>query len=161
MSDNDAQQLAERCAQAMYDRDPASQSAGMRIDAVAPGYAKLSMTVLPQMLNGHGTMHGGVIFSLADSAFAFACNSRDVASVAQHCSITFVTPGREGERLTAECSETNLAGRFGVYDCTVRGRTTALSRSSVAIRPPCAGRSFRGTPFKSWKTYARPSMSAG
>ena len=138
MSDVDPQQLAERCAQEMYARDAASQAAGMRLEAVGPGYAKLSMTVAPQMLNGHRSAHGGAIFSLADSAFAFACNSRDVASVAQHCSITYVTPGREGERLTAECREVNLSGRFGVYDCTVTGegeRVVAIFRGhSAAIR---------------------------
>ena len=110
----------------------------MTIDAVAPGYAKLSMTLLPEMINGHQTAHGGAIFTLADSAFAFACNSRNVASVAQHCSITYVTAGREGERLTVECRETNLTGRFGVYDATVSagdGRVVALFRGySAAVR---------------------------
>lgn len=132
------QALAERCARAMYERDTASKFAGMRIDAVAPGYAKLSMDVLPQMLNGHGTVHGGAIFSLADSAFAFACNARDVPSVAQHCAITFVSAGRAGERLTAECTEVDLSGRFGIYDCTVTGeggRTVAIFRGhSAAVR---------------------------
>ncbi|HTC30640.1 MAG TPA: hydroxyphenylacetyl-CoA thioesterase PaaI [Candidatus Acidoferrum sp.] len=133
-----AQSLAEQCAQAMYSRDRASQSAGMTIDAVAPGYAKLSMTLVDAMINGHHTAHGGAIFALADSAFAFACNSRNVASVAQHCSITFVTPGREGERLLAECRETNLTGRFGIYDVTVTGgdgRVVAIFRGhSAAVR---------------------------
>ena len=122
----------------MYARDAASQIAGMRIDAIGPGYAKLSMTVVPQMLNGHASAHGGAIFSLADSAFAFACNSRDVPSVAQHCSITFVSPGRSGERLTAQCEEVNLSGRFGIYDCTVTGedgRVVAVFRGhSAAVR---------------------------
>ncbi|MGC2243030.1 MAG: hydroxyphenylacetyl-CoA thioesterase PaaI [Candidatus Aquilonibacter sp.] len=135
---DDAQALAERCAQAMFARDRASQAAGMTIDAVAPGYAKLSMTLLSEMINGHQTAHGGAIFTLADSAFAFACNSRNVASVAQHCSITYVTAGREGERLTVECRETNLTGRFGVYDATVSagdGRVVALFRGySAAVR---------------------------
>jgi acyl-CoA thioesterase len=135
---DEAQALAQRCAEAMYARDPASQIAGMRIDAVGPGYAKLSMAVVPQMLNGHASVHGGAIFALADSAFAFACNSRDVASVAQHCSITFVTPGRDGERLSAECREVNLSGRFGIYDCTVtgeNGRVVAIFRGhSAAVR---------------------------
>jgi acyl-CoA thioesterase len=134
----DPQNLAQRCADAMYARDRASQILGMRIDAVGPGYAKLSMSVLAEMINGHASAHGGAIFSLADSAFAFACNSRDVATVAQHCSITFVSPGREGERLTAECREVNLSGRFGVYDCTVTGqdgRVVAIFRGhSAAIR---------------------------
>lgn len=138
MSETDPQRLAERCAQEMFARDAASQAVGMQIDAVGPGYAKLSMIVAPQMLNGHRSAHGGAIFSLADSAFAFACNSRDVASVAQHCSITFVSPGREGERLTAECREVNLSGRFGVYDCVVTGgdgRVVAIFRGhSAAIR---------------------------
>ncbi len=133
-----AQALAEQCAHAMYARDRASQNAGMTIEAVAPGYAKLSMTLVADMINGHQTAHGGVIFSLADSAFAFACNSRNVASVAQHCSITYVTPGREGERLVAECRETNLTGRFGMYDVTVTGgdgRVVAIFRGhSAAVR---------------------------
>jgi acyl-CoA thioesterase len=130
--------LAQRCAQAMYDRDLASQTAGMTIEEVRPGYARLSMTLVPQMINGHQTAHGGAIFALADSAFAFACNSRNVASVAQHCSITYITPGREGERLMAECAETNLTGRFGIYDATVTagdGRVVAIFRGhSAAVR---------------------------
>jgi acyl-CoA thioesterase len=138
MSEHDAQALAERCAQAMYERDRASQTAGMTIEAIAPGQATLAMTLLPQMLNGHMSAHGGAIFALADSAFAFACNSRNVASVAQHCSITYVSPGRAGERLVAECRETNLAGRFGIYDVTVAGddsRVVALFRGhSAAVR---------------------------
>ena len=135
---DEAQTLAERCAQAMYARDRASQSAGMIIDAVAPGYAKVSMTLAPEMINGHHTAHGGAIFTLADSAFAFACNSRNVASVAQHCSITYVSAGREGERLVVECRETNLTGRFGIYDATVTGgdgRVVAIFRGySAAVR---------------------------
>ena len=135
---DEAQTLAERCAQAMYARDRASQSAGMIIDAVAPGYAKVSMTLAPEMINGHHTAHGGAIFTLADSAFAFACNSRNVASVAQHCSITYVSAGCEGERLVVECRETNLTGRFGIYDATVTGgdgRVVAIFRGySAAVR---------------------------
>jgi acyl-CoA thioesterase len=135
---DEAQTLAERCTQAMFARDRASQAAGMTIDGVAPGYAKLSMALLPEMINGHQTAHGGAIFALADSAFAFACNSRNVASVAQHCSISYVSAGREGERLTAECRETNLTGRFGIYDATVTGgdgRVVAIFRGySAAVR---------------------------
>jgi acyl-CoA thioesterase len=136
----EAQLLAERCAASMFSRDAASQALGMRIDAVAPGYAKLSMLLRDDMLNGHASAHGGMIFSLADSAFAFACNARDVATVAQHCSITFVRPGRAGERLTAECREVNLTGRFGIYDCTVTGEdasVVAVFRGhSAAVRGP-------------------------
>jgi len=133
-----AQELAERCAEAMYARDRASQNAGMTIDAVAPGYSRVSMTLAPEMVNGHHIAHGGAIFMLADSAFAFACNSRDIPSVAQPCSISYVSPGREGERLTAECRETNLSGRFGIYDATVTagdGRVVAVFRGySAAVR---------------------------
>jgi acyl-CoA thioesterase len=138
MTTTDAQTLAEQCAQAMYARDRASQTAGMRIEAVAPGYARMSMTLLPQMMNGHDIAHGGAIFALADSSFAFACNSRNVASVAQQCSITYISPGRPGEKLVAECKESNLTGRYGIYDVTITGgdgRTVAIFRGhSVAVR---------------------------
>ncbi len=138
MTTTDAQTLAEQCAQAMYARDRASQTAGMTIEAVAPGYARVSMTLLPQMVNGHHIAHGGAIFALADSSFAFACNSRNVASVAQHCSITYISEGREGEKLVAECKEGNLAGRFGIYDVTITGgdeRVVAIFRGhSAAVR---------------------------
>lgn len=134
MAAEDAQ-LAQQCAGAMFDRDRASQAAGMRIEAVGPGFARLSMRLLPEMINGHETAHGGAIFTLADSAFAFACNSRNIRTVAQHCSITFMSPGREGEMLTAEARETSLAGRSGIYDVTVTaedGRLVALFRGHSA-----------------------------
>lgn len=138
MTTTEAQTLAEQCAAAMYARDRASKTAGMVIDAVAPGYARMSMTLLPQMMNGHDIAHGGAIFALADSSFAFACNSRNVASVAQQCSITYISSGREGERLVAECKETNLTGRFGIYDVTITGgdgRVVAIFRGhSAAVR---------------------------
>ncbi len=138
MTTTDAQTLAEQCADAMYSRDRASQTAGMQIEAVAPGYARVSMTLLPQMVNGHHIAHGGAIFALADSSFAFACNSRNVPSVAQHCSITYISPGQEGEKLVAECKELNLAGRFGIYDVTITGgdgRVVAIFRGhSAAVR---------------------------
>ncbi len=130
--------LALRCGEAMFARDRTSQRYGMRIEAIAPGRATVSMTVRDDMCNGHGTAHGGAIFTLADSAFAFACNSRDVASVAQHCTITFVSPAHESERLVADAVEVSLAGRFGIYDVIVRdtvGRTVALFRgNSAAVR---------------------------
>lgn len=138
MTTTDAQTLAEQCADAMYSRDRASQTAGMQIEAVAPGYARVSMTLLPQMVNGHHIAHGGAIFALADSSFAFACNSRNVPSVAQHCSITYISPGQEGEKLVAECKELNLAGRFGIYDVAITGgdgRVVAIFRGhSAAVR---------------------------
>jgi acyl-CoA thioesterase len=132
---NEESLLAQRCAQAMFDRDLASRTAGMQIEAAGPGYAKLSMLVAAEMINGHATAHGGAVFALADSAFAFACNSRNVVSVAQHCSITYVTPARAGERLVAEAGETNLSGRFGIYDVVVTagdGRVVAIFRGHSA-----------------------------
>ncbi len=100
----DAQALAERVAAAMYARDLASQAMGMQIASVAPGRARLTMTVRHDMLNGHATCHGGFIFTLADSAFAFACNSYNLTTVASGCTIEFVAPAREGDVLTATAS---------------------------------------------------------
>jgi acyl-CoA thioesterase len=112
---------AEASAAAMWARDEASQGQGMTIDSVAAGRAVLSMTVADSMVNGHGICHGGFIFALADSAFAFASNSRGKAAVAQHCAITFLRPGRRTERLTAEAIERVSHGRSGIYDVRVTG----------------------------------------
>ncbi len=125
------QALAELAGKAMYDRDPASQALGMKLDAIRPGYAQMSMRVRADMLNGHATCHGGFIFMLADSAFAFACNSHNHNTVGAGCTIDYLAPGREGERLIAEAIEQALAGKTGVYDVTVKneeGRTIALFR---------------------------------
>jgi acyl-CoA thioesterase len=136
MNDTDADDLARAVGRAMYEADAASQSLGMRVQAVGPGCATLTMRVRADMLNGHRTCHGGLIFSLADSAFAFACNSRNVSTVASGCTIDFLAPAVEGDVLTAEARERSLAGRTGVYDVTVSnqdGRAVALFR----------GRSYR------------------
>ena len=117
----DAQALAEACAAAMWQGDAASQGLGMCLDAVAPGSAVLSMAVAASMVNGHGICHGGFIFTLADSAFAFACNSRNRKTVAQGGSIVFLRPARLGEILRAEAEERALAGRGGLYDIRVTG----------------------------------------
>lgn len=114
-----AQALAERAGQAMFANDEASRGLGMTLDAVAPGYARLSMRVRRDMLNGHQTCHGGFIFALADSAFAFACNSRNQATVAAGCNIDYLRPGFEGDMLCAEARERALIGKRGVYDITV------------------------------------------
>ena len=119
MSGISGQERAERSAAAMWKDDYASQAMGMSIDAVGPGMATLSMTVRKDHLNGHGSCHGGAIFTLADSAFAFACNSHNTVTVAQHCSVAFLAPGREGDRLTANAREVTVAGRSGIYDVTV------------------------------------------
>lgn len=97
-----------------------SQAFGMTVESVGPGAATISMVVRKDHLNGHGSCHGGAIFTLADSAFAFACNSHNKLTVAQHCSVAFLAPGREGDRLTATAREVTLAGRSGIYDVTVR-----------------------------------------
>lgn len=125
------QERASRAAQTMWASDTASQNMGMRIEEIAPGRAVLSMEVQPHHLNGHRICHGGFIFTLADSAFAFACNSYNRLTVAQENQITFLAPGQPGERLTATAQEQALAGRSGVYDVTVTGgdgRKVALMR---------------------------------
>lgn len=114
-------EIAQKCATLMMAKDAASQGIGARIEDVGPGHATLSMTVLPHMLNGHGICHGGYIFTLADSAFAFACNSYNVMAVAQQNQITYLSPGQVGEQLTAVAREVSLVGRSGIYDVTVSG----------------------------------------
>lgn len=121
MSDaGDAAQLAQRSAEAMWALDTATRNLGMQLDRVEPGVAVLSMTVTETMVNGHGSCHGGYIFMLADSAFAFACNSFNQKNVAQNCQITFVAPGQLGMRLVAEARMRQRGERSGVYDVTVR-----------------------------------------
>ncbi len=135
MSELTAQQLAEACAEAMYSRDGASQMLGMQIEAVGPGTAVLSMTVRPDMVNGHHICHGGLIFTLADSTFAFACNSYNRVTVAAGCSIEYLAPARLGDRLTATGQERSLSGRSGVYDIHVTnqdGTLIALFRGKSA-----------------------------
>jgi len=125
------QQRAERAATVMWAEDAASQQLGMRIDRIAPGHAVLSMEVRAHHLNGHRICHGGFIFTLADSAFAFACNSYNQLAVAQENQIIFLAPGQLGERLTATAQEQARSGRTGVYDVTVTGadgRKVALMR---------------------------------
>jgi acyl-CoA thioesterase len=127
----EAQSLAERVAAEMFARDRASQAMGMRISKIGPGRAELTMKVRADMLNGHATCHGGFIFTLADSAFAFACNSANMTTVASGCSIDFIAPAREDDVLTAIGRERSLSGRTGVYDIEVtnqRGETIALFR---------------------------------
>lgn len=120
-----AQALAERVCEAMYARDRASQALGMRIVRVGPGHAELSMRVRSDMLNGHLTCHGGFIFSLADSAFAFACNSYNLTTVASGCTIEFVAPARQDDMLTAVAQERSVSGRTGVYDIEVTNQEGA------------------------------------
>jgi len=113
------QDLATAAARAMWDADNASPALGMALMAVTPGTATLTMTVRRDMTNGHGTCHGGFIFTLADSAFAFACNSYNQRAVAQMASVSFLAPALEGEVLTAHATELWRQGRGGVYDVRV------------------------------------------
>jgi acyl-CoA thioesterase len=131
-----AQRLAERSAQALFERDRASQALGMRLAAVGPGWARLVMTVRADMLNGHRVCHGGLVFALADSAFAFACNSYNESTVAAAGAIDFLAAAREGDELTAEARELWRSKRNGIYEIMVsnqHGERVALFR----------GRSYR------------------
>jgi len=109
----------------MYERDRASQSLGMALVAVGPGTATMTMTVRPDMCNGHMTCHGGLIFSLADSTFAFACNSYNHNAVALGCTIDFTNPARQGDVLTAVGRVRQQGARTGVYDITVTNQDGA------------------------------------
>ena len=113
------QELAEASAAAMWNDDSASQRLGMTLERIAPGEAVLSMTVTNQMTNGHGMCHGGYMFTLADSAFAFACNTYNHRVVAQHCAVTYLNPVMTGARLTAHAREVSRRGRSGIYDVRV------------------------------------------
>ena len=126
-----AQLLAESVAASMYARDTATKALGMRVVRIEPGFAELTMTVRLDMLNGHAICHGGFIFTLADSAFAYACNSYNLSTVASGCAIDFIAPAREGDVLTARARERQLAGRTGVYDVEIangRNEVVALFR---------------------------------
>ena len=133
--ERDAQRLAEAAAQALSARDRASDALGMKLIGVRPGYARMQMTVREDMVNLHGTAHGGLVFTLADSAFAYACNSHNKVAVASSCSIDFLRPAHLGETLTATAVEEALIGRSGVYDVRVengKGELVALFRGKSA-----------------------------
>ena len=125
------QELATAASDAMWQRDATAQALGMERLSVTPGQATLRMLVRPDMVNGHHICHGGMIFSLADTAFAYACNSYNKNTVASGCNIDFLAPAKEGDVLHAEAVERSQAGRTGVYDITVRtqaGKVVALFR---------------------------------
>ena len=125
--DDAAQALAERVAESMFANDRASRALDMRVVRVAPGCAELTMTVTDDMLNGHGICHGGYIFLLADSAFAYACNSYNRATVAQGCAIDYLAPARLGDLLQARGVERARTGRTGVYDIEVTNGATTIA----------------------------------
>ena len=124
--DGDRQRTAERAVDALWRGDAASQGLGMRVESRSPGCATVSMRVRPDMLNGHGTCHGGFVFALADSAFAFACNSRGDKTVAAGAAIEFLRPAREGDVLRASAAERWRAGRAGIYEIEVRNQQDEL-----------------------------------
>ena len=127
----DPQALASATAHAMWQRDRTAQALAMRIEHIAPGHATLSMPVRSDMVNGHHICHGGMIFTLADTAFAYACNSYNQTTVASACHVDFIAPAKEHEVLHAEAIERSASGRTGVYDVTVRtaeGKLIALFR---------------------------------
>lgn len=127
----DPQQVAEACAREMYRNDRAAQALGIELDWVACGQAQMHMRVRPDMINTHETCHGGLIFTLADTAFAYACNSRNHVTVAASANIAFVNPARLGDLLVAEARELTPSRRTGVYDISVHrddGTLIALFR---------------------------------
>jgi len=131
MTERTPQQTAEQVRDSMFANDRASRRLGFEVIEVAPGAATVTMTVRDDMLNGHDICHGGVIATLADSAFAFACNSYDELTVASGFAIDLLAPARLGDVLTARCAEVSRAGRTGVYDAAVvnqRGDRIAVFR---------------------------------
>lgn len=126
-------ELARACAEAMWAEDRASQHLGMKLGPVSAGRASIVMTVTETMVNGHGLCHGGYIFTLADSTFAFACNTYNARTVAQSCAITYIASARLGDVLTASGVEVSRSGRSGIYDITVKnqnGITVAVFRGN-------------------------------
>ncbi len=119
------QEIARKSAEVMWADDVTAQSHGMKLEAIGPGRSAISMAATKAMTNGHGIVHGGFLFLLADTAFAYACNSYNQRCVAQHCSIAYLKPGREGSRLKAEAREVLRVQRSGVYDVSVSDETGA------------------------------------
>lgn len=132
MSGTGEERIAQAVGRAMYDADDASRALGMVLDEIGPGHAKMRMTVRDDMINGHELCHGGLIFTLADSAFAFACNARNQITVAAGAEIHFISSAKKGETLIAVAHERAGAGRSGIYDIEVSdsasGRLIALFR---------------------------------
>jgi len=134
---------AEKAAAIMWENDRASPWIGIRLDTIDEGRSKMSLVVQDHHVNGHDICHGGIIFTLADSAFAFACNSRNQNTVAQHNSITYISPGKLGDTLTADAKEVSLSGRSGIYDVTV----TNQNNDVIAEFRGCS-RAIRGQLFE-------------
>jgi acyl-CoA thioesterase len=127
MTDQDPAEVARRAAEAMWSADAASKALGMELEYVAPGAARLRMEVRPDMVNGHDLCHGGLIATLADSAFAVACNTYGTVTVASGFQVDLLEACRLGDVLVAEAREVALRGRSGVYDVTVRRGDTVVA----------------------------------
>ena len=130
-SSKDPHAVAEAVRQGMLKDDAATHGLGMRVEAIGPGYARVSMTVRAGMLNGFGICHGGFMTTLADSAFAYACNSYNEMTVASGIVVDFLAAAHDGDRLVAECHEVSRTGRTGVYDVKVNnqhGKTVMVMR---------------------------------
>ena len=136
MNKHAGEELARACAESMYSRDAAARELGVKIEFAGPGQSRVTMPVKVHMLNGHAVCHGGFIFALADTAFAYACNSRNSVNLAQSCSIDFVSPAREGEVLTATAEQQHQLSRTGLYDVTV-------TRPDGQVVARFRGRSYR------------------
>ena len=155
-----AQELAEAVAEAMWSRDRAAQALGMRIDSVAPGRASLSMPVRSDMVNGHHICHGGLIFALADTAFAYACNAYNLNTVGSGCSIDYVAPGKEGDTLQAIAVERSMTSscvmaQAGTLPCSAARATALPVKSSPAWLPASADRQVEKNREERGQSHAR------
>ena len=137
-----ALEVAEKCAQIMWKNDRASRDLGFNLVKVSPGYAEMTLLIDEKHLNGHSICHGGLIFTLADSAFAFACNTYNVSTVAHNNSITFIRPAFLRQKLTARACEVDKTGRSGIYDVSVTNDS-----NQVIARFRGHSRAIKGTHF--------------
>ncbi len=138
-------QRAQRSAEVMWSADHASPWFGMDLEEVVEGKAQMTLTVHQHHTNGHGICHGGVIFALADSAFAFACNSRNQNTVAQHNMISYIAPARLGDQLTASATEVSLQGRTGIYDVKVTNQSSEIIAEFRGVSRTIKGQLFEET----------------
>ncbi len=134
---------AEKSAAAMWANDEASKWFGMELAEVDEGRAVLTLTVASHHCNGHGMCHGGVTHALADSAFAFACNSRNVSTVGQHTMMSYLAPGKKGDRLTATATEVTVSGRSGIYDVRVINQDNTLIAEFRGMSRAVGGQNFQ------------------
>ncbi len=134
---------ATRSAEAMWANDQASKWFGMNLVEVDEGRAVLTLTVADHHCNGHGICHGGVTHALADSAFAFACNSRNVATVGQHTMMSYLAPGKKGDLLTATATEVAVTGRSGIYDVRVTNQDNTLIAEFRGMSRAVGGQNFQ------------------